>query len=718
MGCTSSKEAPNVKKLKKKCNDEVIKTKAATTIIKQHRKNQAAKAAHDAVLWKMFSDLDTQDEAETLELAVFMQTLIDLVPTTLEGPEGSSSLDESSTPRDDHHDDESPSKVIPLTDCKQESWIELEDVEVMEKAHSMRRDHTGQWNVVVSIISPQVAIDIIRIFKRGGKLTRKAVVRLLREGTKMLKGAPNINRVKVSEGGKMTVVGDLHGQLSDLFYILGECGMPNEKNKFVFNGDFVDRGESGVEIVCVLLALFIAYGPEVVSLNRGNHEDGTVCRVYGFEQEVKKKYDERLAKEFMQFFNHLQLFVVISDSVFVVHGGLFHTPSVTLQDLEDIDRTDFSVKPQAPYPANCKGLCEADKKLEYCKQLQREALWSDPMFEKGCYLSPRGAGVLFGPDIAQKFMTNNKLDMVIRAHECVQQGYDLPYLADDGERHSWNIKDEKYKKLPDPAGTPFLCTLFSASNYGGGENHGAYLQLCTHPFNGSFPADCMHGKGDKQPPLHYSVYSYQTSSQTKEEVEEFRQTSLRELILKKKPALMSAFEGADKNSDWKVTRIEWSDIMKTVTGIKILWLSIIDSIAPVECLSPSSVDYKKFLNHYSLYGTASGRLAPSDHQKVLMDQMYGQRRKLESIFKFFDQDDNGSISHAEFRDGCAKLNEALPPDCQLHNVDTILKLMDFDASGSIDLNEFFETFRILDAKDGIVDGIISYESWSGPKKAN
>jgi len=48
------------------------------------------------------------------------------------------------------------------------------------------------------------------------------------------------------------------------------------------------------------------------------------------------------------------------------------------------------------------------------------------------------------------------------------------------------------------------------------------------------------------------------------------------------------------------------------------------------------------------------------------------------------------ISLEEFRDGCAKLNSLLPGDCQLTNIDRTLQMMDFDGSGSIDINEFFE----------------------------
>ena len=48
------------------------------------------------------------------------------------------------------------------------------------------------------------------------------------------------------------------------------------------------------------------------------------------------------------------------------------------------------------------------------------------------------------------------------------------------------------------------------------------------------------------------------------------------------------------------------------------------------------------------------------------------------------------ISREEFRAGCAKLNEHLPADHQLEDVDHMMDVMDFNKSGLIDLNEFFE----------------------------
>lgn len=58
------------------------------------------------------------------------------------------------------------------------------------------------------------------------------------------------------------------------------------------------------------------------------------------------------------------------------------------------------------------------------------ALWSDPDLSPSLpvpQMNPRGAGVLFGPDSTKSFLEENGLDMVVRSHECVEEGFDLPF---------------------------------------------------------------------------------------------------------------------------------------------------------------------------------------------------------------------------------------------------------------------------------------------------
>ena len=58
-------------------------------------------------------------------------------------------------------------------------------------------------------------------------------------------------------------------------------------------------------------------------LTRGNHETTNMNKIYGFEGEVKHKYNETCMKVFTEVFNLLPLAAVIEKKVLVVHGGLF-----------------------------------------------------------------------------------------------------------------------------------------------------------------------------------------------------------------------------------------------------------------------------------------------------------------------------------------------------------------------------------------------------------
>jgi len=685
---------------------------AVSRLQRKARRMKALKVAQKEQQWKLFADLDTQDEAEMLHLAVFMQTLIDSVPNP--GRIGSS----AGKPFDDDDDFEP---------------IELSSIKVAEKRHSFHKldDNILEYDIEQNKIDSSVCEEIVTCYKKGGQLTRKSVVKILRRAYKLMQKLPNVTHMSIPKGCKLTVVGDLHGQLSDLMYILDESGMPSATNKFVFNGDFVDRGEKGLEIMVILFALFVAEGPDVVCLNRGNHEALPVCRVYGFEAEVKSKYDELLFEMFAEVFNFLPLFTFVNESLFIVHGGLFHTPNVTIPELDEIVRSDYYVKPPIPYPQNIRGLGPEEARMEFMKQLQRDALWSDPTDEIGCYLNPRGAGVSFGPDIAAAFMKNNGIDMVVRSHECVYSGFDLPFAAQENQISANMGFNFRPNSIPKPSERPLLCTLFSASNYIGGDNEGAFLMFLNHKFTDSCP---VGGKST----LHYAVKHYKTSAALESEIDTNNRLSLRELILKRKGALHSAFEAADTDSVGQVTRLEWADIMQRVTLIKIRWLSIIETLAPEQCLSPTHVDYRAFLGSFSLTnklksnsedsiegeGTVvpgqgrprdgSSETMPSEAQMGCMDQMYGQRRKLETVFYFFDSNGDGVISLEEFREGCRLLNKNLHPDYQLTDIEHTLELMDFDGSGTIDINEFFETFRILDGKDGKVDGVLSIAKQNMP----
>jgi len=67
------------------------------------------------------------------------------------------------------------------------------------------------------------------------------------------------------------IFGDVHGQYFDLFRLFDIAGYPSQNQKYLFIGDYVDRGKQSIETICLLLGFKIKY-PEYFFLLRGNHE--------------------------------------------------------------------------------------------------------------------------------------------------------------------------------------------------------------------------------------------------------------------------------------------------------------------------------------------------------------------------------------------------------------------------------------------------------------
>ncbi|KAF9330471.1 Serine/threonine-protein phosphatase [Linnemannia elongata] len=225
------------------------------------------------------------------------------------------------------------------------------------------------------------------------------------------------------------IVGDIHGQYTDLLRMFEMCGFPPSAN-FLFLGDYVDRGKMSLETILLLFCYKIKY-PENFFLLRGNHECASVTKVYGFYDECKRRASIKMWKAFVDVFNCLPLAAIVANKIFCVHGGL--SPSLgTMDDIRALRRpTDVP---------------------DY--GLLNDLLWSDPSDTALDWEdNERGVSYCFGRSIIQKFLNKHDFDLICRAHMVVEDGYEF---------------------FNDRA----LVTVFSAPNYCGEfDNFGAVMSV-------------------------------------------------------------------------------------------------------------------------------------------------------------------------------------------------------------------------------------------------
>lgn len=196
------------------------------------------------------------------------------------------------------------------------------------------------------------------------------------------------------------VVGDIHGQYYDLLRLFEYGAYPPESN-YLFLGDYVDRGKQSIESICLLLAYKIKY-PENFFILRGNHECASINRIYGFYDECKRRYSPRLWKRFTDCFNCLPVAAVIADKIFCMHGGL--SP-----ELKNFDQVRKLARPTGVPDTGL--LCDL--------------LWADPENIVGWGESDRGVSYIFGPDIVDTFCKRFEIDLICRAHQVVEDGYEF-----------------------------------------------------------------------------------------------------------------------------------------------------------------------------------------------------------------------------------------------------------------------------------------------------
>ncbi|CAJ0933241.1 unnamed protein product, partial [Mesorhabditis belari] len=206
----------------------------------------------------------------------------------------------------------------------------------------------------------------------------------------------------IEVGPPIVVCGDIHGQYSDLLRIFEKTTFPPDAN-FIFLGDYVDRGQQNIETISLMFCYKIKY-PESFFMLRGNHECPAINRVYGFYEECNRRYkSQRLWQCFQDTFNWMPLCGLIATRILCMHGGL----SPQIQQIEQLRNL---TRPQDP-PNPSIGI---------------DLLWADPdRWVKGWEVNNRGVSYVFGQDVVIDFCERMNIDLVARAHQVVQDGYEF-----------------------------------------------------------------------------------------------------------------------------------------------------------------------------------------------------------------------------------------------------------------------------------------------------
>uniref|UniRef100_A0A8C7N286 Serine/threonine-protein phosphatase with EF-hands n=1 Tax=Oncorhynchus kisutch TaxID=8019 RepID=A0A8C7N286_ONCKI len=635
MGCGTSVTTDN------KRRRLTTAMKAAILIQRWYRRYIARLEMRQRYTWNIFQSIEYAGEQDQLQLSSFFSFMLDNF-TQLNG--------------------NGPDLISHLLDPVVDPWSDRERQNMYEQI-TVPESYSGPHLTFPLTVSHTNAL--LSAFKEQQPLHGRYMLQLLHQTKKLLKQMPNVIHLSTPYAKEITICGDLHGRLDDLLLIFYKNGLPSAETPYVFNGDFVDRGKKSVEVIILLFAYQLLY-PDHMTLNRGNHEDHLMNLRYGFTKEVMQKYKTHgrdILLLVQDVFSLLPIATVIDNKVLIVHGGI--SDMTDLDFLSSIERhkvlycRSCTVGP-VPFLDSFTALPVRQPPREELEWKQVvDLLWSDPKSQPGC--SPntfRGGGSYFGPDVTRRLLERHGMTLLIRSHECKQEGYELCH---DGQ----------------------VITIFSASNYyEEGSNRGAYIKL-----------------GRELVPR---FFQYQVSRNTRKltltqrvnVAEGSAVRAVQEKLFSHRSELMAAFQQYDTSNSGCISVSEWALVVESVVRLDLPWRTLRPRLAR---LAPDgSIDYQSCFEDMGP-GQPIPQVTPN-----LAETLYRYRTDLEIIFNIMDKDHSGQISIEEFRQTWHLFSAHLGVEVDDRAIDELAKSIDFNKDGSIDFNEFLEAFRVvhkLDVKD-------------------
>ena len=344
-------------------------------------------------------------------------------------PQETEDIDTSSKKLNNEKDDESEINTNSITtDNKEEDEKEKENNNEDENNNIINDDEENEDNDNNNISK------IIKKLKKArvGSICQELTLRegecdyVIDKAYQILKNEDSMLRITAP----LYICGDIHGQYYDLLRVFDILDYP-PKSKFLFLGDYVDRGKQSLECLLLLLCLKIKY-PSKIFLLRGNHESEALNKIYGFYDECKRRVSVKCFKKITNLFNILPITALIEDNILCMHGGLS-------KDLNNIEQLNKIARPT-----------EIPDEGLLC-----DLVWSDPSDElsENFGENERNISVTFSKNVVEEFTERNGLDLICRAHQVVEEGFQ--FFA--------GMK---------------LITIFTAPNYAGEfDNNGGILEV-------------------------------------------------------------------------------------------------------------------------------------------------------------------------------------------------------------------------------------------------
>ena len=495
---------------------------------------------------------------------------------------------------------------------------------------------------------------------------------------------------------QLTVIGDLHGSLSDLEAVLSVTGEPTEDNILLFNGDFADRGDHGIEVIAVTCALCLAY-PGFVYVNRGNHEDLALSIAYGLAAEVQHKYGasifrRRLAPLLDNLFRSLPLATVVENDALIVHAGP-PPPGIKLADIPkyiDDGRRGLS--------RTIRTHTETDEGHKRAHELIEALLWSDPIVnseEDGLEnyggksdtnglrgwtpnLS-RGAGHKFDSYMIRNLLESEGLTRFVRSHEPVHKGC-VRYVVDDG--------------IASAVVPMEFFTVFSASRYPHKEgfNQGAVLRL---RYNGHHSV-VRYATEEDEPRVGSSFTAFDknipSSPMCEGDPSSIRRV-LRKVVVSYKSKLLRSLE---KLTDRHPNGIPFDDVADVL--IQTLQLDepglnkpgariALARAMSIQChgAPPQTIDALRCID------TLTSEVVDDD----FIPEMAPHYPWLRAVFEVIDVDHDGVLSRSDWTEAVNAINARMPMGTNPMNAEDTWRVLDVNGEGHVTSSEWNHLAKIL-----------------------